>query len=725
MKFFASILSILLLSIPVQSQVISEDSKHRLKITVRDSEEKKPLSGATVMIPSLKKTIIADSIGVALFIFLPKGKYNIKISYIGYTEQELSIDLTQKEEDIDVLLSHEEGQEEEEEVIVTATRMSRSIADIATRVETISGEELTEKGNMKPGDIRMLLNESTGIQTQQTSATSYNSSIRIQGLDGRYTQILRDGFPLYAGFSGGLSLMQVAPLDLKQIEVIKGSSSTLYGGGAIAGLVNLVSKTPTKEKELSFLANATTAGGLDLSGFYSEKMNKIGITVFGSRNTANAYDPADIGLTAIPKFERYTIHPRLFFYGNKTNANIGVNYISESRVGGSMDYIKNGITGYFEKNQTDRLTSQFQLTHQLNDKSSLVFKNSYSRFKRTIQIPTYQFNGLQQTSFSEANYLYKAEKMDWIIGSNFITDHFKEMSQAVAKPRDYQFNTFGIFIQNTWQANEKFSIETGLRGDYVKQFGFELLPRIAAMFKANTQFTFRLGGGIGYKTPTVFNEEAERQHFQFIQPISQIFNRNERSIGGNFDINFRARMGEIGLTINHLFFYTKLNSPLVLVNSGNSSSFLNANGFISTKGMETNLRLSYDDFKLFIGYTYADVNTQFNNLKNWFPLTSRHRINNVLMYEKEGKFKIGAEAYFFSPQQLTDGAMGKQYWIFGLMAEKIWNNFSLFINFENFTDTRQTRFDTIYKGSINNPIFRDIYAPVDGFVVNGGLKLRL
>ncbi len=723
MKFFAAFVFILLLNVQVQSQVISNNSQHNLKITVREAEEKKPLPGATVMIPSLKKTIIADSNGVAIIPSLAIGKYTINISFIGYTEQELSIEIPQKDGLIEVLLNHDE--EHEEEVIVTATRMSRSIADIATRVETISGEELTEKGNMKPGDIRMLLNESTGIQTQQTSATSYNSSIRIQGLDGRYTQILRDGFPLYAGFSGGLSLMQVAPLDLKQIEVIKGSSSTLYGGGAIAGLVNLVSKTPTEEKELSFLANATTAGGLDLSGFYSEQFSKLGVTVFGSRNTSNAYDPAGLGLTAIPKFERYTIHPRLFFNGNKTNANIGVNYISENRVGGSMEYIKNGTAGYFERNQTDRLTSQFQLTHQLNEHSSLVFKNSYSRFNRTIQIPAYQFNGLQQTSFSEASYLYKAEKMDWIIGSNLITDHFKELSQTVANPRDYQFNTFGIFIQNTWQANEKLSIETGLRGDYVKQFGFELLPRIAVMLKANAQFTFRLGGGMGYKTPTVFNEEAEKLHFQNIRPIDQFIATNERSIGGNFDINFRTRIGEIGLTLNQLFFYTRLNAPLVLVNSRPLASFVNANGFISTIGMETNLRLSYDDFKLFVGYTYADVNTQFNNIKNWFPLTSRHRVNNVLMYEKEGKFKIGAEAYFFSPQQLSDGAMGKSYWIFGLMAEKIWNKFSLFINFENFTDTRQTRFDTINTGSVNNPLFRDIYAPVDGFVVNGGLKIRL
>lgn len=139
-----------------------------------------------------------------------------------------------------------------EEVLIRSTRSRRSIANLPTRVEVISGEELAEKGNMKPGDIRMLLNETTGIQTQQTSATSYNSSIRIQGLDGKYTQLLKDGYPLYSGFSGGLSLLQIVPLDLQQVEVIKGSSSTLYGGGAIAGLVNLISKTPGEERELNF-----------------------------------------------------------------------------------------------------------------------------------------------------------------------------------------------------------------------------------------------------------------------------------------------------------------------------------------------------------------------------------------------------------------------------------------------------------------------------------------
>ena len=113
----------------------------------------------------------------------------------------------------------------------------------------------------------MVLRESTGIQIQQTSASSANQSIRIQGLDGRYTQILKDGFPLFGGFSNGLSIMQIQPLDLKQVEVIKGSNSTLFGGGAIAGLINLVTHTPQEEWKLRLMVDQTQALGTHLMVF--------------------------------------------------------------------------------------------------------------------------------------------------------------------------------------------------------------------------------------------------------------------------------------------------------------------------------------------------------------------------------------------------------------------------------------------------------------------------
>jgi len=707
--------ALLLLTVPLFAQ-------YGLRVIIQS--EKGPLAGATVTLKGINKTTTADSTGLAAIDNIPAGKQMLIISYVGHKEAEQELEFPLASND-PILISLEEEEEEEEEVVVTSTRVSRTIKNLPTRVETISGEELAEKANMKPGDIRMLLSESTGIQTQQTSATSYNSSIRIQGLDGRYTQIIRDGFPLYAGFSGGLSLMQVAPLDLKQIEVIKGSSSTLYGGGAIAGLVNLVSKQPGPNRELSFLVNGTSAGGLDLSGFYSQLFKKTGVTVFASRNSGRPYDPADIGFTAIPKFERYTINPRLFVYGKSITANLGFSYITEKRTGGWMDYIKHGSAGYFEMNKTNRMTTQAELNYRVGENAGFTFKNSYSRFNRLIRVPGYSFEGIQQSAFTELTFSIQRKKTQWIIGANWISDNFDEQKHTNALLRDYHYNTVGLFIQNTWVVSDQFSLEAGLRGDHVKQFGVELLPRISAMYKINSRLTVRLGGGLGYKTPSVFNEESEKRQFQNILPIDQALTRNERSSGVNFDVNYNARLGELGIHVNQLFFYTYLNRPLLLTSAGTDYRFVNGNGHIDTRGLETNLRFSYKDFKLFVGYTYADVVSHFNQVKNWFPLTARHRLNNVLMYEKEGKLKIGLEAYYFSKQKLNDGSAGRSYWTTGLMGEKLWKHFSVFLNFENFTDTRQTKFGSIYTGTSTNPVFQDIYAPVDGFVVNGGIKIRL
>ena len=95
------------------------------------------------------------------------------------------------------------------------------------------------------------------------------------------------------------------------------------------------------------------------------------------------------------------------------------------------------------------------------------------------------------------------------------------------------------------------------------------------------------------------------------------------------------------------------------------------------------------------------------------------------MFEKDDAWKIGLEAYYFDKQKLSDGKTGKSYVLMGFMAERFIRKFSVYINFENITDVRQTRFDTIYTGPASNPLFRDIYAPLDGFVLNGGIKWRL
>lgn len=704
-------------------------AQNTLNAVIRDAESKKPLPGVTVMLSGTANGATTNESGIVTLSKIPDGENVIVFRLIGYEEHRETLVFPQTGDTLTIMLGAEG--EELDEVVISSTRSTRSIQNIPTRIEFIGGEELEEKGNMKPGDIRMMLNESTGIQTQQVSATSANSSIRIQGLDGRYTQLLKDGFPMYAGFSGGLGLLQTPPLDLKQVEVIKGASSTLYGGGAIAGLVNLISRTPTEERDLRFLVNGTSAGGLDINGFYGQKFEKVGVTLFLARNSNRPYDPSSTGFTAIPKTERYVFNPKVFLYFSpKTKLNFGVNTIFEDRTGGDLLYIKgkgDNVHSYFEKNKSSRFSTQLSFEHQFNDNNTLTVKNSVNNFNRTITIPDYVFDGEQLSTYSEATFNHNGKISDWVTGINAYTDKFKEHPKDNFIKRDYTQTTLGAFAQNTLKATEWLQVETGLRGDYVIDYGFVLLPRVSALFKINEKLTSRLGGGFGYKAPTIFTEETERIQFRSVLPISTEENKLEKSYGGNFDVNYRTSFfDKLGFSINQLFFYTRINDPLLLENTAaNQYQLINANGYVDTKGWETNVKLSYEDFKLFIGYTFTDAQLNEGGIKRQNPLTAKHRLNNVLMYEIEDKWKIGLEAYYYSKQQLNDGTTGKSYWTCGFMAEKIWERFSLFVNFENFTDTRQTKFDSIYTGTITNPVFRDIYAPLDGFVVNGGLKLKL
>ncbi len=616
-------------------------AQNTFKAVIKDSEKKEPLMGVTAQVTGTTIATISDENGQIILTGIANGLQEIQFSYIGFAQRTDSFNFPLEDTaPIEILLY--EQSEDLEEIVISSTRSTRTIQNIPTRIEFIGSEELDEKGNMKAGDIRMLLAESTGIHVQTTSPTSANASIRIQGLDGRYTQILKDGFPIYSGASSGLGLLQIPPLDLKQVEVIKGSTSTLYGGGAIAGLVNLISKTPTEQRDLRFHLNGTSGRGLDINGFYGQKFKKIGTTIFASHNRNGAYDPAQIGLSAIPQFERYVLNPKLFVYFNdKTKMNFGINTTIENRLGGDMLYIKgkgDNTHQYFEENKTQRYSTQFVFDHTVNENSFVQIKNSVSYFNRNTAIPNYEFEGTQTATFTEASYTHSKEKSEWVTGVNIWTDNFKEKQMTAFPLRDYNQTTFGAFVQNSFKATDWLQLETGLRTDYVIDYGAV---------------------------------------YQNVMPIDDNTNKLEKSYGVNADINYRTNIGDDWtFSINHLFFYTYLDNPLLLQNiATNTYQFINSSGYIHTKGTETNIKIGYDDFKLFLGYTFTDTRLIENGTNTENPLTPKHRINSVLMYEIEDKWKIGLEAYYFSPQKLNDGTTGKDYVICGFMAEKIWERF--------------------------------------------------
>ncbi|WP_430468457.1 TonB-dependent receptor [Winogradskyella ouciana] len=718
-KYLLSIKLILILCLSLQAQTSD------IQIKVLTEAENEPLLGATVYFEALEKGAVTDFDGIATFTEIPDGQHQIIISFLGFETFETTIQIPSNTA---LVFKLKEGDNQLDAVVLQSSRSTRTVRKIPTRIEFIGAEELGEKAIMNPTNISMVLRESTGIQMQQTSLSSGSTNIRIQGLDGRYTQLLRDGFPLYGGFSSGLSILQIPPLDLQQFEIIKGSSSTLYGGGAIAGLVNMVSKTPDEEPALDIMLTQTQALGSTANVFYSKRNEKFGVSLYGSGHFQKAYDPEDDGFSNLPKTTSISFNPKLFYYpSEKTTLWFGLNGTYDDRLGGDMTKIESGEEGihqYTEENNSKRLSSQLVYQTQLDSVSSLEFKNSVSFFDRNLTVPDFNFDGKQTNTFTEISYNTASEKTDWIVGANLYTSNFDENDNAPLQ-RDQKDVTFGAFANNIYDLSDNWILETGLRADYNTDFGFFPLPRISLLYKNDSGFSSRIGGGLGYKIPDIFTEEAEYINFENVLAIDKSTIDAERSYGVNFDVNYQTRLSdEIGFSINQLFYVTAINDGLLLNSTDNGLfQFENAPDEIFSKGAETNIKFTYKDFRWFLNYALIDTKLNYLPGNPQKPLTAKHNAGSVLMYESE-KWRIGYETYYTGKQFLSNGTETTDFVTMGLLVMRNFKLGSLFVNFENFTDRRQSRFSPLVLPPHDNPVFPEIYAPTDGFIFSVGLIIK-
>ncbi len=696
-----------------------------IQIKVVSESENEPLFGATVYFEELEKGAVTDFDGIATFTEIPNGEHIIIISFLGFEPLKTTIQIPNNS---DLVFKLKSGGNELDEVVLQSSRSTRTVKKIPTRIEFIGAEELGEKAIMNPTNISMVLRESTGIQMQQTSLSSGSTNIRIQGLDGRYTQLLRDGFPLYGGFSSGLSILQIPPLDLQQFEIIKGSSSTLYGGGAIAGLVNMVSKTPDEESALDIMLTQTQALGSTANVFYSKRNNKFGVSLYGSGHYQKAYDPEDDGFSNLPKTTSISFNPKFFYYpSEKTTFWIGLNGTYDDRIGGDITKIENGENGihqYTEENISKRLSSQAVYNTQIDSTSSLNIKNSVSFFDRNLIIPDFNFDGKQINTFTEVTYQKATSKTDWIFGANLYTSKFDENDSATLQ-RDQTDITYGMFANNIYDLSDNWILETGLRADYNTDFGFFPLPRVSLLYKNDNGFSSRIGGGLGYKIPDIFTEEAEFINFENVLGIDKSNLKAERSYGLNLDFNYQTRLFEtIGFSINQLFYVSAINNGLLLNSTDNGLfAFENATDEILSKGAETNIKFTYKDFRWFLNYALIDTKLNYLAGNPQKPLTAKHNAGSVLMYESE-KWRIGYETFYTGKQFLSNGTETTDFVTMGLLLMRNFKFGSAFVNFENFTDRRQSRFSPLVLPPHENPIFPEIYAPTDGFIFSVGIIIK-
>ena len=716
----------ILIFLIVSQQAIAQ---HQITFMIKDARSQESLIGVNVFIAELNIGTITDINGQAILSQIPSGKHQVEISYIGYQTVVRSIVFPSSQANI--LIELEQNAEELDAVVITSNRANRSIANTPSRIEVLT-DEVEEAATMDPSKISHLLMHTTGVQVQQTSATSGSSSVRIQGQYGRYTQILKDGFPIYGGFTGGLGVLQIPPLDLKQVEFVKGSSSTLYGGGAIAGLINLISKEPSNEDQVSLHLNISHIGNLDLNSFYSKRLGKLGVTIFASNNTNTVYDVDEDGFSDVPQVRKFNFNPKIFYYlDEKTTISLGGTFTNENRIGGDVQVVEgfpvDSLNNYFERNKSLQITSQFKINRDFNEHSRLEFKNSTNRFERNLFLNNYAFAGTQFSTFSELSYAFDRSGHSLIVGGNFYTDRFTEDEIATSQLRSQKLYTLGFFAQHIWDMHSKFSLETGFRLDYNTDYGLFPLPKIALIYKPNYIITARVGGGLGYKLPTIFTEDAERLAFENIAPINQDIHDAERSYGLNADLTIHlVETEQVSLSITGYFFYNRINSPLLIQSQGSGNfEFRNSQGYFETKGIEGLIKAYVGHFHVYLGHTFVDAISDNGDRSTALPLTPRHSFHGDLMFVEEGKWRVGVDAEYESEQTLMSGRTVRSLFKAGFLAERTINKFSIYINLENWTDTRQTKYESLVQAPFDNPRFTEVWAPLDGFIFNTGVKVKL
>lgn len=716
--------------------IASAFGQTNLVIRVEDSLTHEPVIAATVR--TVTKPVIGavtDVSGIARITNLPTDIKTLTVSAVGYTTGQFPIATGR-----DTLVFRLKPEVEAiDEVTVTATRTNSRIEDLPIKVEVLGQEDMDEESAVVPGNVSSILGDISIIHIQRTSAVNGNQAIRMQGLDPKYTQILRDGLPLYEGFSGNLGVLQIPPLDLKQVEIIKGSVSTLYGGGAIGGMINIVSKSPTSEKPtFTALINHSGLKENNLNAYYSQRYGKTGLTLFSGYTNQQAVDVTGDGYTDSPQIKQFNFHPKFFYNpSDHTRVNIGYAFTQEHREGGYLPALE-GTEPNAYRNITDlqRHTVDFDASHNTSEKNSLTLKGAVSTFHRQNTDYRKLSDGRQSSIYLEGNDLVRFGKHQLIAGANLTVEAFRKNPDST-RLVDYTYQTIGGFVQDDWQVGEKVALQAGLRFDHHNTFGNFLLPRLSVKLKPAEPWTVRLSIGTGYKTPNLFVNQTPGALnvsliFPRLLPIDLATVKAEKSVGANMDIAY-TKTFESGLSVqvDQAFYYTYVNSPVVSAFASTSSNLgaytqlINAPYNLFSVGTDTYVRLEYKDYELYLGYNHTLSRRDGPTDNTYLPLAPQDKFSTTLAWENE-HFRFGIETAYVGSQYLYNNQKVANYWFFAGAAEYHYNDhWRLVLNAENLFNVKQANYETVVSGPITQPTFRPIWAPLEGRIVNLALKYTL
>jgi outer membrane receptor for ferrienterochelin and colicins len=392
-----------------------------------------------------------------------------------------------------------------DEVVVTATRTEREMGALPMPVTVVGKAQIKSIGSVRLQDV---LTEQTGLLVVP-QVNAQGSGLQLQGFNPDYTLILLDGEPIIGRYTGSLELSRIAVGNIRQIEIVKGPSSSLYGSEALAGVVNIITERPQPGFKMGLSGRYGTNRTADLNGEVGYSNSRWSAYVFANRFSTDGYDlsPENFGNTVSP-FQNVTLNTKLSYkLSARTEVGLSARMFDEQQDlnfevasnGGQIRTSGNGLVRDWNLNPT--------ITHRVSDRLKLIGRYYTTHYSTESYLDSEQDGSRYYTdSFQQSFTRPEAVAEYYLTPEQVITAGGGYIFERVATTRygdqgDREQGTAYGFFQHEWTPDSQWSVIAGGRYDHNTIYGSQFSPKLSARYDINSAWSVKFSSGVGFKAP--------------------------------------------------------------------------------------------------------------------------------------------------------------------------------------------------------------------------------
>lgn len=385
-----------------------------------------------------------------------------------------------------------------DEVVITATRTIRQLSSLPMPVQLVSKLDIKKSNSIRLSDI---LNEQTGLITVPDFGGG--EGIQLQGLDSQYTLILIDGVPLVGRSAGTLDLNRITVGNIKQIEIIKGASSSLYGSEAIGGVINIITDTPKYGIKGEANIRSGSFGTHDIGLSVSQRKDKFGLSFFINRFSSNGFDFDESNpIPTVSPFANYTFDTKISYeFTDKLDVVFAGRFFTQNQDNLARDNTSPELlSGNSEINEwNSRLTT----TYKVSDSFEAIFEFYATQFKTDEFLNTPNGDIFSSSDFNQ-HFIRPEFRSTWTIGENELTSGIGITHETLDRTFflfNPIFNAPFVFAQYDWKPNDNLNVIIGARFDDHNQYQSQFNPKFALNYELNKKLSVKASAGRGFKAP--------------------------------------------------------------------------------------------------------------------------------------------------------------------------------------------------------------------------------